>query len=447
MMDYATFLKSYFSKEFIDSLLIAQDQEPISGLRLNPQKLPPASFYLGLAAHPIVPNGFLFDKKTKSLGKHPYHQAGAYYIQEPSAMMVAKLLDIQKDDFVIDLCAAPGGKSTYAATFLDENGLLLANDFNHSRALDLCENIERMGIENAIVTNEPVAHLADMYAGNFDRVILDAPCSGEGMFRKNQLAKEDWSEDKVHRLSELQKQLIIDAYRLLKKDGYLIYSTCTFNPLENEEVIKHLLANTNASLVNLPTIPNIDRGLEMNEALRIFPTHFCGEGHFIALVKCNDDNPTEYANRKDVSIDKKSLQIFHTFVKNNLNRKFEDKRLFNNNSHLYYLPKNGLRINGIRTLKNGLYLGEIRDSYFIPSHALALASKKEDWQRSVSLASDDQRLISYLSGASFNYQNSDGFALVLCENLSIGFCKISKNILKNYYPKNLRKQRPCWSLL
>ena len=166
-------------------------------------------------------------------------------------MMVGELLDVKPNDYVIDLCAAPGGKSTHVASFLGENGLLVSNDINSQRCLDLSENIQKAGIRNCYVTNESIDKLVSSFGAIFDKVVLDAPCSGEGMFRKNKEAEKDWSKEKVERLSELQKDLIIKAYKLLKPNGTMIYSTCTFNNLENEEVVKHLLENTNASLIKI----------------------------------------------------------------------------------------------------------------------------------------------------------------------------------------------------
>lgn len=438
-MDYKTFLETTFNKEFASNLLSAIEKEPISGLRLNPFKLPPINIYQHLEKHCFVKNGYLFNKKEIPLGKNPLHNAGAYYIQEPSAMMVAELLNIQPNDFVIDLCAAPGGKSTHAASFLSEDGFLLSNDINHQRALDLAENIERLGIKNAFVMNESIDRLANKYQGLFDKVILDAPCSGEGMFRKNQAAFEDWSIDKVERLSQLQKTLILDAYRLLKKGGYMIYSTCTFNPHENEEVIQYLLSNTNASLVRLPYIETTHRGINMEEAIRLFPTTFKGEGHFIALIQSNDEYEPKAIKKFKSNIDKKSLEIFRTFSKQTLNIMFDETRLNLNNNHLYYLPLNCLYNDGLRTLKSGLYLGEIKEKYFLPSHALALASKPSDWKRTIEFKSDSKEIIDYMKGLSFKFDGEDGYTLITCENLSIGFCKISKNNLKNFYPKNLRR--------
>ena len=219
----------------------------------------------------------------------------------------------------------------------------------------------------------------------------------------------------------------------------MIYSTCTFNPHENEEVIKYLLSKTNASLVKLPLIETTHRGIDMEEAIRLFPTTFKGEGHFIALIQSNDEYECAITKKVKSNVDKKSLEIFRTFSKRTLNIKFDENRLISNNNHLYYLPKNHLISDGLRTLKSGLYLGEIKEKYFIPSHALALASKSSDWQNVINFESNSKAINDYLKGLSFKVDGKDGYTLVTCDNLSIGCCKVSKNNLKNYYPKNLRR--------
>ena len=243
-MDYKTYLEKIMSVDEINLMLKEYEKKPITSLRLNLLKFNKDNFeglYKGLENHNHVKEAYYYDKETMAFGKNALHNAGAYYIQDASAMMVVKLLGIEKDDKVLDLCAAPGGKSSQIASYLQNTGLLVCNDVSAKRVKDLSENIERMGICNAIVMNESVDKISDAFEGYFDKVVLDAPCSGQGMFRKNSLTYDDWSYDKTLNLAEIQKDLILKAYKCLKNGGIMVYSTCTFAVEENEEVIKYLL--------------------------------------------------------------------------------------------------------------------------------------------------------------------------------------------------------------
>jgi len=413
------------------------EEAPYRGLRLNYFKPIDKEYFSNLEKHPFVKDAYIYQKTNQDYGKVPFHDQGCYYIQEPSAMLVAELLDVKEDDFIIDLCAAPGGKSTHAARYLNEDGLLISNDISYKRALDLCENIERMGITNCVVLNTEVSKIHSSLRGCFDKVILDAPCSGEGMFRKNSFAKDDWSMEKVNNCVAIQKEIIIYAYELLKYDGEMIYSTCTFNKHENEEIVNYLLSKTNAELIMLPMIDGASRGIDMQEAIRLFPYKFKGEGHFICKIKCKDEHPYINKKEKDNLVKEKDILSFIEFNKKSLNIKFEKNRLFLNGEHLYYTPKNKLGVNKLRILKNGLYLGEIKSKHFVPSHALALSSKPSDWKQTLEL--NDELISKYLKGESFEVNSPNGFTLITYKNHSIGFAKITNNILKNHYPKSLRK--------
>ena len=429
-MDFKQMFIENFGEENYSLLEKSFEDLSYRGLRINYKKPIDPSFFAELEKHNFVKDAYIYKKDNQEYGKIPYHAQGCYYIQEPSAMLVGELLDVKENDFVIDLCAAPGGKSTHVARYLNESGLLISNDINYKRALDLSENIERMGITNCIVINSDVHRISEAMQGCFDKVILDAPCSGEGMFRKNSFAKEDWSMDKVNTCVKIQKEIILDAYKLLKYDGEMIYSTCTFNKYENEEMIKFLLENTNAELIMLPEIEGVDRGINMKEAIRLFPYHYKGEGHFICKIRCKDEHRFYVKKEKQHLINDKDLLPFIEFQKKSLNMKFDRKRLFLNGEHLYYLPKNCLNISNLRILRNGLYLGEIKSKHFVPSHSLALASFKENWKLTLEL--DESQVKQYLKGESFTVSSQNGFALITYKNNSIGFAKITNNILKNH---------------
>ena len=436
-MNYQEFLETIYDKQFVIDLLNSLDKKPLSGARLNTLKYNGLNPLEHLTKHPFVRNGFIYDKEKEKLSQSPYFDLGLFYIQEPSAMMVSELLDVKPDDFVIDLCAAPGGKSTHVASFLGENGLLVSNDINSQRCLDLSENIQKAGIKNCYVTNESVDKLVSSFGAIFDKVVLDAPCSGEGMFRKNKEAEKDWSKEKVERLSELQKDLIIKAYKLLKPNGVMIYSTCTFNNLENEEVVKYLLDNTNASLIKIKEMPNVDRGLDMVEAIHLFPNHFQGEGHFMALIRCNDEWP-KYARYKVKNIiNNKDIIPFLEFEKVALNITFPRDHIINNNNHLYCLPSNILDMTGIRVLRFGLYLGELKGKHFVPSHDLALATAPKDWKKVIEIDENDYN--AYKKGLSLSTDTSNGYALLSYNNYGCGLGKVVNGVVKNHYPKQLRR--------
>ena len=424
--------------EFEYNLLLKSFDNPsYRGIRMNPKKMNGINIFSNLELHPFVKNAYIYEKIDQNYGKIPFHAMGCYYIQEPSAMLVGELLDVKEDDYIADLCAAPGGKSTHVGLKLNDIGFLLTNDINSKRALDLSENIERMGIRNALVINESIDKIANNYQGLFDKVILDAPCSGEGMFRKNDLAKLDWSMEKVNRCVDIQKSIILDAYKLLKYDGEMIYSTCTYNKHENEEMIQYLLDNTNAELIMLPKIDGVLRGINMDEAIRLLPSHFKGEGHFICKIRCKDHHEIISKPRKKEQIQQSLLKVFLEFEKANLNIKFDQNRLFLNKEHLYYLPNVNISTKNIHILRNGLYLGEIIKNRFEPSHSLAISSSIDEWKNVVSL--DDEQINKYLKGESFNIDGKNGYCLVTYKNYSVGYAKLVNGTLKNHYPKGLRR--------
>lgn len=439
-MDLKKHLSSFLNKEEFDRLMSVLNEEPIFGLRLNKNKLNATNllnYFPKLKKHPLVKDGF-YSEDFRVSGNHPLHHAGAFYIQEPSAMVVGELLNVNEDDKVIDISAAPGGKTTQVALKLSEGGLMIANDINYNRAKVLSENVERLGIENAYVTSNDIDELVNVFSGYFDKVIFDAPCSMSGMFRKNEATLLDWSYDKVLKMQLIQKEVIVKALKLLKTNGTLIYSTCSFSKEENEDVINYVLENNYASLIDLPNFENINRGIKMNEALRLYPFNFKGEGHFIALLKNK-----LIAESKPLKMNKKpnneQIKLVLDFFNYYLNSKLDINRLFINNNHVHYLPKANLTLKDLHLLRSGLHLGEIKKDRFEPSHALAISSLKTKWKNTINFKSDSDEIFKYLKGESFKI-NSDinGYALILVDGISIGYAKIVNNTLKNHYPKGLR---------
>ena len=411
--------------------------KPYSGLITNTKKIDfklLGNYFKDFKNHPIVPNSLIFLNDIK-LGNDPLFQAGCFYIQEPSAMLVVHLLDVKPDDKVIDLAAAPGGKSFQVATKLDENGLLIANDINYSRAKVLSSNVEKFGFKNVIVTSNSPFEFNKNHQGYFDKVILDAPCSGEGMFRKDESALKDWSVAKVNACAINQKQLILAGYKLLKKGGIMVYSTCTFNQEENEEIIKHLLNNTNAKLIKIIDHPLFNRGIGLDDAIRVYPFNFPGEGHFIALIESQDDHSCKPQIIKATKFN--NFKLIDEFFINNTNYRFDPLNLVLLNAQVYLKPKTNFDYTNYHILRLGWNIGEIKNNLFFASHGLAMGSTSKDFKQNINFQLSDPLLSKYLKGETIDGYD-DGYYLVNVENVSLGLAKVVGSKFKNYYPKGLR---------
>jgi NOL1/NOP2/sun family putative RNA methylase len=439
-MKFKDNLKAYMCEEELNKLENSLNQEEVKGVRVNISKTNKdfiLSKFPGLKNHPFIDYAFIYNKEQLSLGKHPYHLQGLYYIQEPSAMMVTYLLDIKPGDKVIDLSAAPGGKSSHAASILNNTGLLISNDISYKRALELSKNIERSGVRNVVVTSNEIKDFLPNFSGYFDKVILDAPCSGEGMFRKNESVEADWSNEKVDRLCSLQKELILQAYQLLKKDGIMVYSTCTFEKRENEDVIKYLLDNTNAELVTIFDNEVFSRGIDLPSAIRLYPFKFNGEGHFICLIKCLDDHINNPSINKKEKINKSIIKLYQEFEESTLNIKLEGEfRLYQDN--LYLVASSNINTNKLNVLRDGLHLGQIVKDRFVPSHSLALFLKKEDVKQVEDLEYPSINANKYLQGDVIPTKYKNGYVLVCIDGYSLTWGKATNGVLKNHLPKGLR---------
>ena len=285
-MDFVEHLKKYLSSNEIDELISSFNDEDEHALLLNTEKISPESFinmYPNVIPHPIVKNGYLYNKDEYPFGKNYMHDAGVYYLQEPSAMIVASLLNPNENDIVLDMCAAPGGKTIQSSLLMKNEGLIIANDLSYTRAKALSSNVERMGRKNIIVTSIDLHKLNNSYKGKFTKIILDAPCSGSGMFRKDPKFIQDWTYEKVLKCSQTQKELIDLAFEFLKEDGILVYSTCSYSYEENEEIIKYAL-DKYQDLEILPIQDNNYFKSYQNLGIHLFPSYFKGEGHYICLL-------------------------------------------------------------------------------------------------------------------------------------------------------------------
>ena len=385
---------------------------------------------------PWCKNGYYADKKTLS-GKHPYHIGGLLYFQEPSAMSVVEALDIQKGDFVLDLCAAPGGKATQAAEKLSGTGILVANEIIEKRSKILAENITRLGIKNAVVTNETPSNLSKKYAHFFDKIIVDAPCSGEGMFRKDIKALTEWSPEHTISCAIRQKKILADAIKMLKGGGKLIYSTCTFSPCENEGVVDWVLSNypeiclEKISLSGLSDANGswVNSEYDLSGAKRIFPHISKGEGHFLALFK---NNGTGFA-KNQIQAHSNIADEYRKFEKENLNIRLNGE-IISFGERLFLLPS-GINIDKIKVELAGIFLGTAKKGRFIPSHPLCLALEKKDFKSSMEISFKDTER--FFRGETIETA-AVGWTAVTYNGFPIGWGKGTDGVLKNHFPKNLR---------
>lgn len=430
-------MKSLLKDEY-DDFKKALLEKPVKGLYLNRNKknVERVLEEQYIEHHPIVENGYLYDENYHP-GRSAYFLAGLYYIQEPSAMLVADALPIEPDDFVLDMCAAPGGKSCEIASQLTGEGVLIANDIEASRARILSENIERFGLDNTIVTNVDPMRFTKQFQEAFDKIVLDAPCSGEGMFRKLEQAVDTWSEDKVLECAHIQKNLLKGAYDMLKQGGMVIYSTCTYSYEENEAVVHYAVDELGFELLPLNKSHGLCPGVDLDEVVRCYPHHYRGEGHFIALLRKPGNSPRKVVRPMKPQVSQADLKVLKAFYQETLNKKVP-AYIIENNGHLYAIKKNFPELKGIRVLRNGLYLGEVRKNRFIPSYSLALTLTKEDVKRSYDYPCDSEEIKKYIHGETLEGTGNKGFGVIFVDGYPLSFYKES-NQVKNLFPKGLRR--------
>ena len=416
----------------------ALSNKPVKGLYLNRNKKDVERILdmRYVAHHPIVDNGYLYNEDYHP-GRNAYFLAGLYYIQEPSAMLVADALPIEPDDFVLDMCGAPGGKSCQVASKLNGEGVLIANDIDSSRARILSENVERFGLDNTIVTNVDPMRFTSVFKESFDKIVLDAPCSGEGMFRKLDQAIDTWSLNKVTECAHIQKNLIKGAYDLLRPGGMVIYSTCTYSYEENEAIVHYAMDELGFKLLPLEKSHGLSPGVDLEEVIRCYPHHYQGEGHFIALLQKPGEAPRKQVRIQKAKISPDALKVLKTFYQENLNIPVP-KNVIENKGHLYAIKKYFPELKGIRVLRNGLYLGEVRKNRFIPSYSLALTLTKEDVKRSYDYPSESDEIKKYIHGETLVGNGQKGFGVIFVDGYPLSFYKES-NQVKNLFPKGLRR--------
>lgn len=423
-------------KDDYDSFIDSLNKDEVKGFYLNPLKKD-ALKHLDtnyIKMHPYIKDGFYYDYHNYFLGKSPYFMCGLYYIQEPSAMAVASCLDINEDDYVLDMCGAPGGKTCYVASRLSDDGLMIANDISKLRASILSSNIERFSLKNTIVTNcDP---LKMEFEGFFDKIILDAPCSGEGMFRKDKEAIDSWSIQKVNECAYIQKNLIDKAYKMLKKDGILVYSTCTYSLEENERQVEYMINDLKMELIPIELKEGMSKGL-IDGTVRMYPHINQGEGQFIALFKKIEDTSSTKEVLLKPNLNKEQLSLVKKFYDENLNIKMPEY-LYQSNNHVYAIKPHFPKL-PYKVLRNGLYLGECKKGRFEPSLSLALTLNKEDVKRYYDYREDSQEIKDYISGLTLKGDGNKGYGVIFVDGYPLSFYKESNNQVKNLYPKGLRR--------
>lgn len=458
-------MRTILGEEEYPAYLESFQEERVYGLRVNTSKISVARFLelspFTLEPIPWIENGFYYDGRTDKPAKHPYYFAGLYYLQEPSAMTPANRLPVCSGDRILDLCAAPGGKSTELGARLKGTGMLVTNDISNSRAKALLKNIELFGIGNAIVLSEAPYKLSGRFPEFFDKILIDAPCSGEGMFRKEPAVVKSWLEKENPNAlyAKLQREILGEAVKMLKPNGMLMYSTCTFSPEENENTIAWLLREFPALAVRqIAPYEGFGHGLAayceempaLADCVRIWPHKMRGEGHFVTLLQNTAGAPHSGGSSPragDAGYPKGLNADFIRFLEEYVAAdRFLPEHFCARGERIYYIPKEAdVPIDGLRVMRNGLLMGECRKNRFEPSQALAMALRAEEFRYCLSLAAADERAIRYLKGetipAGENAAFPNGMWVLVCvDGYPLGFAKAMNGMLKNKYLPGWRWQ-------
>lgn len=433
-----------------EELYKAWDAPLHQGLRINTLKIGVQEFLakspFALEPIPWTRDGFYYSPSERP-AKWAYYQAGLYYLQEPSAMAPAACLGVQPGERVLDLCAAPGGKSTQLAAALQGRGILVSNDNSAERVRALVWNLEHWGAANCVVTNETPDRLARVFVSYFDKILVDAPCSGEGMFRKNERAAKSWNNYNSLKCSGMQKDILDQAALMLKPGGRMLYSTCTFAPEENEEVLVDFLGrHPEFQLLPLPLYEGWepgrpqwvaeDRGIPLENARRLWPHRVRGEGHFLALLGKKGSGETG-PQKLGYSKAAQTHPAWTTFAQENLTRTL-DGPFLQQGHYLYQIPAELPDLKGLKVPRPGWFLGLLKNNRFEPSQALAMGLKPADVQRCISFPEGDLRVEKYLKGETLLVDGLKGWTLVCLDRYPLGWAKQTGDNLKNYYPAGWR---------
>lgn len=432
--EYEDFLKSY-------------DEKPVRAFRVNTDKISLADFQklntFSTEKIPYVENGFYFD--YDGIGNHPYHHAGMLYVQEPAAMVPVESIGINPDWKVLDLCAAPGGKSSQIKNKLGENGVLVSNEIVPSRCKILTGNIERMGFKNVVTTCMSPQKIAKEFPEIFDMIMVDAPCSGEGMFRKDDTAIDEWSPENVKMCAERQTEILDCAVKMLKSGGYIVYSTCTFSLEENEMTVDAFL-KSHPEFELVPASERVRKNtadgikFEGCKCENIHYTRRCyshktkGEGQFVAVLHNTNENYGVISNNNTQK--GKIDRTVTDFLDDTLISYNKENVIMYNGNPVYFTPDFPIRKG--TAFSCGVTIGEIRKNYIQPHHQFFMAMGT-DFKRKIELSADSEEIKKYLHGEEFNTDCPNGWAVVLVDGCTVGGVKISNGRAKNHYPKGLRR--------
>ena len=452
---------------FLDSF--GEESKRHQALRINYLKARDCKLFDDLDTVPWEERGRYYGEDL-SPGKHPYHEAGVYYIQEPSAMAPVSFLDPRPGERVLDLCAAPGGKTTQIADRMNGLGILVTNEINRERAKILSQNVERLGVKNALVLNEDSSHLSEIFEGYFDRILVDAPCSGEGMFRKNDNAAVEWSPENVRLCAIRQEEILDNAARMLLPGGRLVYSTCTFSREENEEnVEKFILKHPDFQVETVEPVGGMEVALSTG-GVRLWPHKVRGEGHFFCVLRREGSTNKEGQKRyvpggRNTKAKRDMGMLWAEFARETLaiakGEAFADGKttlelkggsiltgtVMDFGEQLFLVPEDMPSVKGLKVLRAGLHLGTVKKDRFEPSHALSLVLNEKDTRLCADFSADSSTIRQYLNGQTLRPGSDEissqdgclkGWCLVMTDGYSIGWGKLSGGVLKNHYPKGLR---------
>ncbi|MCX7708644.1 MAG: RsmB/NOP family class I SAM-dependent RNA methyltransferase [Clostridia bacterium] len=472
-VEFLNKMKSLLGEQEYEEFLQSYEKSRFYGLRVNSLKISVEEFKrispFSLEPVPWTSDGFYYPE-GESPGRHPFYYAGLYYIQEPSAMLPGAVINAQPGDKVLDLCAAPGGKTVQMAAGMKGQGILVSNDISTERVKALVKNIELAGITNAVVTNDSPDRLANNFAEYFDKILIDAPCSGEGMFRKDEDAAKSWEKFKCQKCACMQWDILRSIDRMLKPGGNVVYSTCTFSPEEDEQMISAFLKeHDNYEFIDIQKIAGIapgrpdwsDGNPELEKTARLWPHRIKGEGHYVAMLhkkgKETDQNLRTYtqSENKSISLDrnfnkkklakpdegiseKDLIQAFREFAEENLNIDINGNFIAKGNN-LYCLPAEVPDLSGIKVAKFGWYLGAVNNGRFEPSHSMIVSLKNKDLKRTINFPAESKEVFSYLKGETLMIEGEKGFCGVCADGYTLGWAKQTGDMLKNLYPKGWRK--------
>ncbi|MBP5184502.1 MAG: RsmB/NOP family class I SAM-dependent RNA methyltransferase [Lachnospiraceae bacterium] len=454
---YTERIKKQLGEEY-EEYLRSFEHEAENGLRVNTAKVSVEDFVklcpFEIKPVPWVKNGFFYEGERPAI--HPYYFAGLYYLQEPSAMTPASILPVTPGERVLDLCAAPGGKSTELAAKLKGQGVLVSNDVSSTRAKALLKNLELFGTPNALVVSETPQKLCEVFEGYFDKILVDAPCSGEGMFRKKAAIVKNWEQYGTGYYHAIQSEILPYAVKMLRPGGMLLYSTCTFSPEEDEGSVQEILdafpeirVLDAAEYANGADLTGFEHGNpdwiengseELRKTLRLWPHKIRGEGHFVALLQKGEDREESGAATLRVSsVSKPSkagkfpAEVYEFFDK--LHYDIDFSRIEQRGEQIFMLPKLGVSVKGLRILRSGLLLGEIKTKRFEPSQALACAIKAKDFDNRLELKAEDERVLKYLKCETLEVEEKleNGLVLVCVDGFPLGWGKYSNGNFKNRY--------------